>query len=202
MSDKITAKSKILKFLYDAAARGYDWQVPRDISKGIEFVNECACSARCRELVKFGKLDRRQREGSKEVEFRLLGRDGFCSHGRDSKALSPEKAESEAADLRIKLPTAADLGAMQGLMVAVRSLQSGVKELEAAVEGQAEMLKSAWQRNAENLAELMNAESALSTAKEEGRREMAREVLATFPNSIHDCPTLKKWLEDQAKGGA
>ena len=170
MSDKITAKSKILKFLYDAAARGYDWQVPREISKGIEFVNECACSARCRELVKFGKLDRRQREGSKEVEFRLLGRDGFCSHGRDSKALSPEKAESEAADLRIKLPTAADLGAMQ--------------------------------RNAENLAELMNAESALSTAKEEGRREMAREVLATFPNSIHDCPTLKKWLEDQAKGGA
>ena len=182
MSDKITAKSKILKFLCDAAARGYDWQVPREISKGIEFVNECACSARCRELVKFGKLDRRQREGSKEVEFRLLGRDGFCSHGRDSKALSPEKAESEAADLRIKLPTA--------------------KELEAAVEGQAEMLKSAWQRNAENLAELMNAESALSTAKEEGRREMAREVLATFPNSIHDCPTLKKWLEDQAKGGA
>ena len=75
MSDKITAKSKILKFLYDAAARGYDWQVPREISKGIEFVNECACSARCRELVKFGKLDRRQRKGSKEVEFRLLVRD-------------------------------------------------------------------------------------------------------------------------------
>ena len=46
------------------------------------------------------------------------------------------------------------------------------------------------------------AEAKLSTAKATGRREMAREVLATFPNSIHDCPTLKKWLEDQAKGGA
>ena len=76
MIKKITAKSKILKFLYDAAVRGCDWQVPREISKGIEFVNECACSARCRELVKFGKLDRRQREGSKEVEFRILGGEG------------------------------------------------------------------------------------------------------------------------------
>ena len=46
------------------------------------------------------------------------------------------------------------------------------------------------------------AEAKLATAKATGRREMAREVLATFPNSIHDCPTLKKWLEDQAKGGA
>jgi hypothetical protein len=76
MIKKITAKEKILKFLSDAAARGYPFQVPREISKGIEFVNECACSARCREMVNAGKLDRRQREGSKEVEFRLLGGEG------------------------------------------------------------------------------------------------------------------------------
>jgi hypothetical protein len=76
MSDKITAKEKILKFLADAAARGYPFQVPREISKGIEFVNECACSARCREMVKAGKLDRRQRDGSKEVEFRILVKEG------------------------------------------------------------------------------------------------------------------------------